>query len=202
MTSLRLSLPLLLALLVPQLALGEGFETVAAKAERVDALEPFLARYVGRCTDRYELANCQKNVAAARKEVAGKTFAVRVSDAASLVRPTFEGERFTLLFTPFVDGGGGFALTHGSPAKQDAAGRPVLGLIPIKGKIPTGTMEMEFQGPFRTGAVEVEIVFTPEKAWKMKRKGETGDLEGVAAKFLGVRVLDARTGKEIASRTL
>ena len=50
--------------------------------------------------------------------------------------------------------------------------------------------------------MELEIVFTPEKTWKLKRKGEPGDLEGVAAKFLGVRILDARTGKEIASRTL
>jgi hypothetical protein len=61
-------------------------------------------------------------------------------------------------------------------------------------------MEMEFQSPFRTGAIELEIVFTPEKAWRMKRKGEPGDLEGVAARFLAVRVLDARTGKEIAAR--
>ncbi len=36
----------------------------------------------------------------------------------------------------------------------------------------------------------------------MKRKGDPGDVEGVAARFLGVRVLDARTGHEIASRTL
>jgi hypothetical protein len=137
--------------------------------------------------------------AAARREVAGKTFSVRVADAAALVRPSVEGDRFTLLLTPFVDGGG-YALTHGAPSRQDAGGRPVLGLIPIKGKLPPGTMEMEFQGPFRTGAVELEIVFTPEKTWKLKRKGEPGDMEGVAARFLGVRVLDARSGKEIASR--
>ena len=193
---------LLLAALLsaPTLARGDAFDDLAARAQRVEALEPFLARYVGRCTDPYERAACERNVAAARKAVAGKTFAVRVSDAAALVRPTeLHGDRFTLLLTPFVDGGG-YALSHGAPAKQDAAGRPVLALIPIKGKLPPGTMEMEFQGPFRTGAVELEIVFTPEKAWRLKRKGEPGQLEGVAARFLGVRVLDARTGKEIASR--
>lgn len=193
---------LLLAAALPSSpALAATFDELAAKAQRVDALEPFLARYVGRCTDIYERATCQKNVAAARKEVSGKTFAVRVPDAAALVRPMLEGERFTLLVTPFVDGGG-YGLTHGAPAKQDATGHPVVGLIPIKGKLPPGTLEMEFQGPFRTGAVELDIVFTPEKAWHLKRKGEPGDLEGVAAKFLGVRVLDARSGKEIASRTL
>lgn len=180
-------------------ALGASFDDLAAKAQRVDALEPFLARYIGRCKDRYERATCERNVAAARKEVAGKVFAVRVTDAAALVRPSLEGDRFTLLLTPFVDGGG-YALTHHAPSRQDAGGRPVVGLIPIKGKLPPGVMEMEFQGPFRTGAVELEIVFTLEKAWRMKRKGEPGDLEGAAAKFLGVRVLDARSGKEIASR--
>lgn len=201
MRTLRLTLPLA-AVLSAAPALAASFDDLAAKAQRVDALEPFLARYVGKCTDRSEKATCERNVAAARKEVTRKTFAVRVQDGAALVRPTLEGDRFTLLFTPFVDGGGGYALTHGAPARQDAAGRPVMGLIPIKGRLPPGTLEMEFQGPFRTGAVELEIVFTPEKAWRLKRKGEPGDLEGVAAKFLGVRILDARTGKEIASRML
>ena len=192
-------LALALAALLASPALAGSFDDLAARAQRVDALEPFLARYIGRCTDVYERATCQKNVAAARKEVAGKIFAVRISDAATLVRPTLDGDRFTLLLTPFVDGGG-YALTHGAPQRQDSAGHPVLALLPIKGRLPPGMMEMEFQGPFRTGAVELEIVFTPEKTWKLKRKGEPGDMEGVAARFLGVRVLDARSGKEIASR--
>jgi hypothetical protein len=192
-------LALALAALLASPALAGSFDDLAARAQRVDALEPFLARYIGRCTDVYERATCQKNVAAARKEVAGKIFAVRISDAATLVRPTLDGDRFTLLLTPFVDGGG-YALTHGAPQRQDSAGHPVLALMPIKGRLPPGMMEMEFQGPFRTGAVELEIVFTPEKTWKLKRKGEPGDMEGVAARFLGVRVLDARSGKEIASR--
>ena len=183
--------------------LAAPFDDLAAKAQRVEALEPFLARYLAHCTDPYERAACERNVAAARKAVQGKAFAVRVTDAAPLVRTSFEGEKFVLLLTPFVDGGGGYALTHGAPAKQDAAGHPVVALIPIRGKLPPGTLEMEFQGPFRTGAVELEIVFIPEKAWKLKGKGaSSSEVEGLGARFLGVRVLDARTGKEIASRTL
>jgi hypothetical protein len=193
--------PLLASLLAASPAHGASFDDLAAKATRLDALEPFLSRYVGRCTDIYEKATCQKNVAAVRKEAAGKTFVVRVPESASIVRPSLEGgDRFTLLVTPFVDGGGGYALTHGAPTRQDSAGRPVLALVPVKGKLPPGTMEMEFQSPFRTGAIELELVFTPEKAWSMKRKGEAGDLEGVAARFLAMRILDARSGKEIASR--
>jgi hypothetical protein len=198
----RLALSVAAALLASP-ALPAGFDDLVAKAQRVDALEPFLARFVGRCTDRFEKATCERNVSAARKEIQGKTFRVRVSDAAPLVRPSLEGaDRFVLLLTPFVDGGGGLALTNGAPSKQDAAGRPVLGLIPIKGKLPPGMMEMEFQGPFRTGAIELEIVFAPEKTWRLKRRGEPGDVEGVAARFLAVRVLDGRTGREIASKTM
>ena len=201
MSLARALLPLA-AVLLASPALGASFDDVAAKAQKVEALEPFLARYVGRCTDPFERATCERNVAVARKAVQGKTFTVRVSEAAQLVRASLEGDRFVLLLTPFVDGGGGFALTNGAPSRQDLAGYPIVGLIPIHGKLPPGTMELEFHGPFRTGAIELEIVFTPERAWKLRRKGEPGDVEGVAARFLAVRVVDARTGREIASRIL
>jgi hypothetical protein len=36
----------------------------------------------------------------------------------------------------------------------------------------------------------------------MKRKGEAGYYEGVSARFLGVRLIDARTGGEIAAKVL
>ncbi len=182
-------------------AAAREFADLAASAERVESLEPFLARYVGSCKDPLEKRTCEANVAAARRAVTGKTFTVRVADAATLVRPKIEGAGFLLLVTPFVDGGG-LALTHGTPARQDAEGRPVVGLIPIRGKLPPGTVDLEFQGPFRTGAIELEIVFRPEKPWKLPRKGERGSLEGVAARFLGIRVLDGRTGNEIASRAM
>lgn len=193
----------LLALLSPALPVSaREYADVASGAERIEALEPFLSRYIGRCKDPYERRACEANVAAARRAVAGKTFTVRISDAATLIQPRLErGGGYVLLVTPFVDGGG-LALTHGTPARQDAAGRPLMNLIPIRGRLPPGTTDLEFQGPFRTGAVELEVVFRPEKAWKLPRKGEAGSLEGVAARFLGIRVLDARTGKEIASRAL
>lgn len=178
-----------------------AFEGLAAAAERVEALEPFLSRYVGRCTDPYTRAECERNLAAARRAVTGKTYAVRVTDAAALVRPTLQGEGFVLLFTPFVDGGG-LALSNGVPAKQDASGNPLVNLIPIRGELAPGQLEMEFHSPFRVGAIELEIVFRPLKVWKLPRRGEPGNLEGVAARFLGVRVLDARTGAEIASKVL
>jgi hypothetical protein len=182
-------------------AAAARFEAVAGTAQRVDALEPFLSRYVGRCTDVYERRTCEANVQAARRAVSGKTFTVRIPDAAALVRAELQGDGFLLLVTPFVDGGG-LALTHGAPARQDAEGHPLVNLIPIRGKLPPGTMDMEFQSPFRTGAIELEIVFQPVKAWRLPRKREKGEYEGVAARFIAVRVMDARTGAEIASRVL
>jgi hypothetical protein len=190
------------AALLPRPALaGTSFEGIASSAQRVDALEPFLAGFVGRCNDPYTRAECERNLAARRRAVAGKTFAVRVPDAAALVRAELKGAGFVLLVTPFVDGGG-LALSHGVPARQDAAGHPLVNLIPIHGELAPGQVDMEFQSPFRVGAIELEIVFRPERAWKLPRRSEAGQYEGVAARFLGVRVLDARTGAEIASKVL
>jgi hypothetical protein len=194
-----LAIALLSATALPAFA-GADFTSVATTAERLETLEPFLTRYVGRCTDIYERRTCEANVAASRRAVTGKTFTVRVPDAAPLVQPRLQGEKFTLLVTPFVDGGG-LALSNGAPLRQDAQGNPLVGLIPINGKLPPGTMELEFQGPFRSGAIELEIVFRPERTWKLPRR-DGGSYEGVAARFLAIRVLDARTGSEIASKVL
>jgi hypothetical protein len=198
---MRLLWAVCLLLASPSALATERFEALATSAERLDALEPFLNRYVGHCTDVYTRATCEANVLAARRALSGKTFTVRVTDAATLVRAELQGDGFVLLVTPFVDGGG-LALTHGTPARQDAAGNPLVNLIVIRGKLPPGMMDMEFQGPFRTGAIELEIVFRPEKSWKMPRRGERGLMEGVAARFMAIRVVDARTGTEIASRVL
>ncbi|HET6440416.1 MAG TPA: DUF6066 family protein [Anaeromyxobacter sp.] len=182
-------------------AAEQSFDTLARNAERVDALETFLSRFVGRCTDVYERQKCEANVAEARRQISGRAFAVRVTDAASLVRPERRGQGYLLLVTPFF-AGGDLALTSGVPKKQDPEGRPVVDLLPIPGAVPPGMMEMEFESPFRTGAIELEVVFRPEKVWRLSRRGEKGSYEGVAARLLAVRVIDSRTGNEIASRVM
>jgi hypothetical protein len=200
----RSSLPLLVAALLaltPAAAPADGrFEAAAATAERLDDLRIFLERYVGRCTDPIERRACEANVAAVRKAAAAKRFVVRITDAASLVRTQPKGDRVLLLLTPFVDGGG-YALTRGEPKRQDAAGNPLVDLIPLEVPLPPGVLEMEFLSPFRAGAIELELVFKPERAWKLKRKGEPGHFEGLASRFIALRVLNARDGSEIASRT-
>jgi hypothetical protein len=177
------------------------FEAVSRGAQRVDALEPFLARYIGHCTDVYQRPKCEANVAEARRRATGRVFTVRVSDAAGLVRPERRGTGYLLLLTPFVDGGG-LALTNGAPRRQDAEGRPLIDLLSIPGIVPDGMMAMEYESPFRTGAIELEIVFRPEKAWKLQRRGEKGSYEGLAARFLAVRIIDSRTGNPIAAKVM
>lgn len=192
---------LLVLLALPSMVRAADFDAAARGAQQLEGLEAFLSRYVGKCTDVYEKKHCEANVAQFRKEAAGKAFTVRISDAAGLVRTERKGASWVVLLTPFVDGGG-LALTQGAPMRQDAAGHPVVNLVPIPAEMPDGMMDMEWQTPFRTGAIELEVVFRPEKVWKLARRGESGSYEGVAARFLAVRILDARTGNAIASRVL
>ncbi len=194
-----LFLTLLAAL--PSAALGDGkFDAAAGKAERLDDLRVFLERYIGRCTDPIERRTCEANVAAFRKAAGAKTLLVRVTDAAGLIRTQPKGDRVLLLLTPFVDGGG-YALTRGAPTKQDAAGNPLVDYVPMEVVLRPGMLEMEFLSPFRAGAIELEIVFRPDRAWKLKRKGEAAWYEGLAARFVALRVLNARDGSEIAARS-
>lgn len=190
-----------LLLALPLAARAADFDAAARSAQQLDGLQTFLTHYVGHCTDVYERRTCEANVAQFRKQAAGKAFTVRVSDAAGLVRTERRGDGWVVLLTPFVDGGG-LALTNGAPSKQDAAGRPLVNLLPIPAEVPDGMLDMEWQGPFRTGAIELEVVFRPEKVWKLARRGEPGSYEGVAARFVAVRILDARTGNPIAARVL
>jgi hypothetical protein len=199
----KLAAPLLLALVasLPLPVLADArFDSAAAKAERLDDLRIFLGRYVGKCTDPIERRTCEANVAAFRKGAGAKVYVVRVTDAAALVRTQPRGDSVTVLLTPFVDGGG-YALTRGEPRRQDGAGFPLVDIVPMDVRLPPGVLEMEFLSPFRAGAIELEIVFRPDRAWKMKRKGEPGDYEGLAARFLALRVLNARDGSEITSKS-
>ncbi len=186
---------------LPASARDQDFDAVAQSAEKVDALETFLARYIGHCPDVYEKQKCEANVAQARKAATGRTFTVRVQEAAALMRTERRGDGYLLLLTPFVDGGG-LALTNGAPRKQDAQGRPLIDLLTIPAPLPDGMMAMEFESPFRTGAIEMEIVFRPEKVWKLQRRGEKDSYEGVAARFLAVKVIDSRTGNPIAAKVM
>ncbi len=180
----------------------DRFEALRRRAERVDSLGGFLEKYVGSCKDAYERRTCERNVEATRRGYSGKLLLATVGDrAAELCRAESGGDRFRIFLTPFVDGGG-YALTHGVPTRQDPEGHPLIPFVVLQGVLPPGTGDLEFQSPFRTGNVELEVLFKPEGTWKLRRKAGGGFYEGVKARFVGVRLVDPRTGAEIASRVL
>lgn len=179
----------------------EQFESLSREAVRLESLAAFLDRYVGTCRDPYTRTDCERNVAVARRTFQGKKLFARVGEGTSeLVRARASGGRFRIELTPFIDGGG-LALTHGAPLRQDEQGRPVIGLVVLQGELPATEGELEFQSPFRTGNVEMELVFEVQGTWKMRRR-DGGFYEGVRARFLALRLVDPRTGAEIASRVL
>ena len=198
----RVALALLL-LAAPPLATADGrFAALRDHAQRLDSLGPFLERYVGSCRDAFTRADCEQNVRRVRRGLTGSVFSASVAEQTlDLVKPhrTRSGYRFVV--TPFIDGGG-LALTNGEPHSQDAAGHPLINFIVLEGALPDGMDELALESALRTGRVEMEVLFRPEGTWKLKRKGEPGFYEGVRAKFLGIRLVESRTGAEIASRML
>lgn len=198
----RLALITLIAL-PPTLTHADGrFEALRGHATRLDSLGPFLERYVGSCKDAFTRIDCEQNVRRVRRGLDGNVYAASVAEQTlELVRPQRTRSGFRFVVTPFIDGGG-IALTNGEPRRQDAAGRPLIQFIVLEGALPDGMDELALESALRTGRVEMEVLFRPEGAWKLKRKGEPGFYEGVKARFLAIRLVDSRSGAEIASKVL
>ncbi len=194
--------PALLFLLLaasPALAAGD-LAAIRRQASRIDDLGPFLERYVGVCRDDTARGDCERNVRVARRGLDGRIFSTVVGEQTlELVRPERTAAGYRYVVTPFIDGGKGVALTNGSPRRQDAAGRPLVGLLVLDGPLPVGLDEAGLESALRTGRVELEVLFRPERAWRLKRKGATGFYEGVGARFLALRLVESRTGLELAS---
>jgi len=201
-TRVAQTLLVLLWFALPSEAAPEGarYEELRARASRIDSLGPFLERYLGTCKDAFTRADCEENVRAQRRGLdRGVYAAVLAEQTLDIVRVerTAAGPRFVV--TPFIDGGG-IALTHGEPRRQDAEGRPIIGLLVLEGSLPAGMDELALESALRTGRLALEVVFRPEGTWKMRRKGEPGYYEGVKARFLGLRLTETRSGAELASR--
>lgn len=196
-----LLVPLLSILATPSpIRADDRFETLRTRASRLDSLGPFLERYVGSCRDEFTRADCEHNVREVRRGIDGRVFAASVAEQTlEIVKPQRTRTGYRFVVTPFIDGGG-LALTHGAPRRQDAAGHPLIEYLVLDGALPEGMDEMALEAALRTGRVELEIVFRPEGTWKLKRKGEPGFYEGVKAKFLALRLVESRSGAEIASR--
>jgi len=198
---LALTAFLLLPTLLPTLSRADGrFDALRGHATRLDSLGPFLERYVGSCTDAFTRADCEQNVRRVRRDIDGNVYSASVAEQTlDLVRPERTRAGYRFVVTPFIDGGG-LALTHGEPRRQDAAGHPLIEFIVLEGALPAGMDELALESALRTGRVELEVLFRPQGTWKLKRKGEPGYYEGVKARFLAIRLVDSRSGAEIASK--
>jgi hypothetical protein len=175
------------------------FDRLATAAQRLDGLAPFLERYVGACKDAFTRDECERNVRATRRALDAHVYAATVGERTmDVVRAerTRTGWRFVV--TPFIDGGG-LALTNGAP-RGDALGRPRIGYLVLEGVLPSGMDEMALEAALRTGRLELEVLFRPEGTWRMKRRGEAGFYEGVKARFLAIRLVETRSGTELAAR--
>ena len=193
------ALALAISSALPAAAREGRFESAALGARRLESLGPFLERYIGSCTDPFTRDECQRNVRATRRSLDAHVYAATLGERTmDVVRAerTRGGWRFVV--TPFIDGGG-LALTNGEP-RGDALGRPRIEYLVLEGALPDGMDEVALEAALRTGRVELEVLFRPEGTWKMKRRGEAGFYEGVKARFLAVRLVETRTGTEIAAR--
>jgi hypothetical protein len=175
------------------------FDRLATTARRLDDLGPFLERYVGSCRDAFTREECQRNVRATRRALEEHVYAATIGERTmQVVRAERNRGGWRFVVTPFIDGGG-LALTHGEP-HGDALGRPRIEFLVLEGSLPQGMDEMALDSALRTGRLELEVVFRPEGTWKMKRRGEPGFYEGVKARFLAIRLVETRSGAEIAAR--
>jgi Family of unknown function (DUF6066) len=176
------------------------FDALRERAQRLDSLGPFLEKYIGSCKDAFTRSDCLQNVREQRRGLDRHVYAASVAEQTlDIVRPERTSGGYRFFVTPFIDGGG-LALTHGEPRKQDAAGRPLIAFVVMDGALPEGMDEMALESALRTGRLELEVLFRPEGTWKLKRKGESGFYEGVKARFLAIRLVESRSGAEIASK--
>jgi Family of unknown function (DUF6066) len=194
----------ILALSGPALAHAEApraFARLRDQAQAVESLSAFLSRYVGTCTDIEERLVCLQNARKARGELTGKLFHVTLDPEATrmLKGGAFNPatREYTIQMTPFFEAAG-LALTDGAPTGQDAQGRPRIPIEPIVVKLPDDMLPMDMERLLRTMNLKIHLVFRPLGTWSLP--GREGSLEGVKAKFLAVRLTDARTGDDIGLR--
>lgn len=174
---------------------AEPFEALRARAEPITDLAPFVERYVGRCASAADRPGCERARAAARRTVDGRLFLVVLTERlGDLLRVERRGGRELVQLTPFVDAGG-LGLTDGEP-RPGPGGRHAVRLLTLT--VAPGAAE-GLAAALRTGRAELEILFRPEGAWSLARRGEAGADEGMRARFAAVRLVDGRTGAELAA---
>lgn len=195
----RLAAPLLAAALaLPAAARGGDLASFFGKATRVPDLAAYVARTTTPCTGSAATkGRCQKEVAKLLASSYDHQKVVRVPGA-GLVRIVPRGDALFLLVASRLPAGPA-SLTHGTPEAIEEGGEPATRNLETQVYFPPDTAAADraaLEAALRGGAVDVELVFTPKKAWTL------GDQRGLAANFFAIRLLDAKTGKELAAEPL
>ena len=191
-----------LLVLAPALVLADGrFEELRKDAQPFDGgLGDFLELYLGDCGTASNTANCRNRSREFQTQAKGKRFyaLVREDEAGMLGMNTGTraGGDFTIEVTPFFPGSE-HALTNAVPKKTDAKGNPILPVMMIPAKLPGVETVEDMERLFKNRGVRVELLFEPEQAWALPRKGST-TLTGVKAKLEAIQAT-SRTGAVLAT---
>ncbi len=187
---------------VPAMALADGrFEELRKDAQPFDGgLGDFLELYLGDCGSASATANCRNRSQQFQAQAKGKRFYALVrEDEAGMVgmsTSTRSGGDFTIEVTPFFPGSE-HALTNAVPKKMDPKGNPILPVLMIPGTLPGVETVDDMERLFKNRGVRLELLFRPEQAWALPKKGG-GQLTGVKARIEAIQVT-SRTGAVLAS---
>ena len=195
-------LPVMLLALFPAIALGEGrFDELRKEAVSFDgSLGDLLELYLGDCGQASNTANCKNRSRDFQAQAKGKRFytLIREDEAGMLGMSTGKsrGGDFTVEVTPFFPGSE-HALTNAVPKKTDPQGNPILAVLMIPGTLPGAETVDDMQRLFKNRGVRLELLFRPEEAWALAKKGG-GKLTGVKARLDAIQVT-SRTGAVLAT---
>ncbi len=192
-----------LLLFLPAVGLADvdkRFAKLRDDAEALSSLTGFIEKYVGDCGPALlGGAECEKNAELFRRGATGKRFYMIITEASAGVLQMGEVNvregTFILNLTPFFAASNS-ALTHGAPAKTDAAGNPVLPYIRVPSTLPEGWNPAMMSRQVQAQALRVQLVFTPQGVWSLKKPGG-GTIKGVKARFDAVVVTVGRTGEHV-----
>jgi hypothetical protein len=192
----------MLLALFPAIALGEGrFDELRKEAVSFEgSLGDLLELWLGDCGQASNTANCKNRSRDFQAQAKGKRFytLIREDEAGMLGMSTGKsrGGDFTVEVTPFFPGAE-HALTNAVPKKTDAQGNPILAVLMIPGTLPGAETVDDMQRLFKNRGVRLELLFRPEEAWALAKKGG-GKLTGVKAKLDAIQVT-SRTGAVLAT---
>lgn len=194
----------LLGVVVSTAALADAdprFTRLRDQAEPLTSIAAFVDRYVGDCGSRLLGGDqCAESASKFRNASNGKKYFMIVTEDSTgallqMGDVNLSKGTLTLNLTPFFAGSNS-AITHGAPSRTDAQGNPVLPFIRIPAVFPDGWNPGLMARQIQSGAIRLQIVFTPQGVWTLPKKGG-GSVKGVKARFEAVVVTVGRTGEQV-----